>query len=55
MGLDAFDDDGYVYAHVRSNINRKVPAVGFIAHVDTSPDAPGANVNPKLLKTMTDL
>lgn len=51
MGLDAFlDDDGYVYAHVRSNINRKVPAVGFIAHVDTSPDAPGANVNPRIIK-----
>lgn len=51
MGLDAFlDNDGYVYAKLPSNIEKKVPAVGFIAHVDTSPDAPGANVNPRIIK-----
>ncbi len=51
MGLDAFlDKDGYVYAYVKSNIDKKVPAVGFVAHVDTSPDAPGANVNPRIIK-----
>lgn len=52
MGLDAFlDKDGYVYAHVASNIKEKVPAVGFVAHVDTSPDAPGVNVNPRIIKS----
>ncbi|WP_035368818.1 peptidase T [Acholeplasma hippikon] len=51
MGLDAFlDKDGYVYSKLPSNIDKKVPAVGFIAHVDTSPDAPGANVNPRIIK-----
>lgn len=51
MGFDAnLDKDGYVYAHIPSNISKKVPAVGFIAHVDTSPDAPGKNVNPRIIK-----
>lgn len=51
MGFDAsLDKDGYVYAHIPANINKKVPAVGFIAHVDTSPDAPGKNVNPRIIK-----
>ncbi|WP_025725360.1 peptidase T [Acholeplasma granularum] len=51
MGLDAFlDKDGYVYSLIPSNIDKKVPAIGFIAHVDTSFDAPGNNVNPGIIK-----
>ena len=47
MGVEAtLDEYGYVMAKLPSNIDRKVPAVGFIAHVDTSPDASGANVRP---------
>ncbi len=50
MGLDAFlDKDGYVYSKIQGNLpNAK--AIGLIAHVDTSPDAPGANVNPRIIK-----
>ena len=41
MGIaDAsLDKDGYVMASIESNVPGKVPAIGFIAHVDTSPDA----------------
>lgn len=50
MGLDAFlDKDGYVYAKIEKNIEGK-KAIGFIAHVDTSPDAPGKGVTPRIIK-----
>ena len=51
MGVEAtLDEYGYVMAELPSNIDRKVPAVGFIAHVDTSPDASGANVRPQIIE-----
>lgn len=51
MGVEAtLDEYGYVMAKLPSNIDRKVPAVGFIAHVDTSPDASGANVRPQIIE-----
>ena len=51
MGVDAtLDEYGYVMATIPSNIRREVPAVGFIAHVDTAPDASGANVKPQIVK-----
>lgn len=42
----------YVYAVIPSNMDgdRKVPAVGFIAHMDTSPAVSGENVNPKIIE-----
>jgi tripeptide aminopeptidase len=48
LGLsDAYmDDNGYVYATVRSNTEKKVPVVCFCAHVDTSSDSSGTNVKP---------
>ncbi|MCF7933085.1 MAG: peptidase T [Acholeplasmataceae bacterium] len=50
MGLDAIlDQDGYVYAKIDRTTNH-APSIGFIAHVDTSPDAPGKNVNPRIIK-----
>lgn len=50
MGLAAFlDDFGYVYAKINKNASNAY-SIGFIAHVDTSPDAPGANVNPRIVK-----
>ncbi len=50
MGVKAeLDEWGYVMASIPSNIDRKVPAIGFIAHVDTAPDAPGANVKPQII------
>lgn len=42
------DGNGYVYASLKSNIDKKVPTIGFIAHMDTSPDAPGKCVNPQI-------
>ena len=51
MGVEAtLDEYGYVMATVPLNIDKKVPAVGFIAHVDTSPDASGANVRPQIIE-----
>lgn len=51
MGVDAtLDEYGYVMGTIPSNIDRKVPVIGFIAHVDTSPDASGANVRPQIIK-----
>lgn len=50
MKLDAFMDEyGYVYAKIPANTKGKRP-VGFIAHVDTSYDAPGNNVKPRIIK-----
>lgn len=44
------DDYGYVMASIPSNINKEVPAVGFIAHVDTAPDASGADIKPQIVE-----
>lgn len=51
MGVEAtLDEYGYVMGSLPSNIDKKVPAIGFIAHVDTSPDASGANVKPQIIE-----
>lgn len=44
------DEHGYVYATLPANIDRPVPTIGFISHIDTSPDASGANVRPRIVK-----
>jgi len=50
MGVEAtLDEYGYVMATLPSNIDAQVPAVGFISHVDTSPDASGTGVKPQLI------
>jgi tripeptide aminopeptidase len=43
------DKRGYVMATLPSNINENVPTIGFIAHMDTSPDMFGKNVNPRII------
>ena len=45
MGLEdiSLDDNGYLMATLSANISREVPTVGFIAHLDTSPDMSGKN------------
>ncbi len=50
LGLDdaAMDEHSYVMATLPSNIPAKIPVIGLIAHVDTSPDVSGANVNPQI-------
>ena len=46
----SLDDNGYLMATLPSNIDRKVPTVGFIAHLDTSPDMSGRHVKPRIVK-----
>ncbi|MCL7754107.1 peptidase T [Polaribacter sp. Z022] len=44
------DDNCYIMATLPSNLNYEVPTIGFIAHIDTSPDFTGANVNPQIVE-----
>jgi len=46
----SLDDYGYVVANLPANTNKKIPALGFIAHMDTSPDMSGQGVNPQIVK-----
>jgi tripeptide aminopeptidase len=46
----SIDEHGYVIATIPSNVKSKVPVIGFIAHVDTSPEVTGANVKPQVIK-----
>ena len=51
MGVEAtLDEYGYVMGSIPSNVVGKVPAIGFIAHVDTAPDASGAGIKPQVIK-----
>ncbi|NIJ45512.1 tripeptide aminopeptidase [Wenyingzhuangia heitensis] len=44
------DDNCYLTATLPSNVNHNVPVIGFVAHIDTSPDFSGENVNPQIHK-----
>ena len=44
------DENAYVYATLPANTDKPLPTVGFIAHMDTSPDASGENVKPRVVK-----
>ena len=44
------DKNCYLMATLPSNIDYKVPTIGFIAHIDTSPDFTGANVKPQIIE-----
>ena len=44
------DEYGYVYATLPANTEKNEKTIGFIAHMDTSPDAPDENVKPKLVE-----
>lgn len=46
----SLDENGYLFATLPSNVNHEVPVVGFIAHVDTSPDMSGENVKPRIVE-----
>ena len=49
MGIESnLDEYGYVMAKIPANVEG-IPAVGFIAHVDTSPDASGADIKPQII------
>lgn len=43
------DEKGYVMATLPSNCDKKVPTIGFVAHMDTSPDFSGKNINPRII------
>ena len=51
MGLTeiTLDDNGYLMATLPANTDATVPTVGFIAHLDTSPDMSGRHVNPRIV------
>ena len=44
------DSHGYVYATLPANTQKDVPVIGFISHMDTSPDCSGANVKPRVIE-----
>jgi tripeptide aminopeptidase len=52
MGIsDAhLDDDGYVYATIRANTDKRVPVICFCSHMDTSPDCTGKDVKPQIVR-----
>ena len=50
LGVEAsLDEYGYVMGKIPSNCGKEIPAIGFIAHVDTAPDASGENVKPQII------
>lgn len=46
----SLDENVYLFATLPSNVNHEVPVVGFIAHMDTSPDMSGENVKPRIVE-----
>jgi len=52
MGMSEvnIDENAYIMATLPSNVDYEVPTIGFIAHMDTSPDYTGTNVNPQIHK-----
>ncbi len=44
------DDNGYVYATLKSNVKGEVPTIGFISHYDTSPDCSGKDIKARIVK-----
>jgi len=51
LGIEnTIDEYGYVIGRIPGNIDREVPRLALIAHVDTSPDASGENIKPRIIK-----
>ena len=52
MGLSdvVLDEKGYLYATLPANTDKALPVVGFIAHLDTSPDLSGKDVKPRVVQ-----
>lgn len=50
LGLEtALDENGYLFGFLRNNTGKNLKKLGLLAHVDTSPDMSGKNVNPRIL------
>ena len=45
----SLDENGYLFATLPANTDKPVPTIGFIAHMDTSPDMTGAGVTPRIV------
>ena len=52
LGLEdiTLDEHGYLFATLPANVDKQLPTVGFIAHMDTSPDMSGKGVSPRIVK-----
>lgn len=52
LGLEdiTLDEYGYLFATLPANIDKPVPTIGFIAHMDTSPDMSGKDVSPRIVQ-----
>ena len=52
LGLEevTLDENGYLYATLPANTDKPLPTVGFIAHMDTSPDMSGKDVSPRIVQ-----
>lgn len=52
LGLEeiTLDENGYLFATLPANTDKPVPTIGFIAHMDTSPDMSGKNVSPRIVE-----
>ena len=44
------DENGYVMATLPANTDKKIPTIGFVSHMDTSPDYTGKDVNPQRIE-----
>ena len=53
LGLSnvTLDNNGYLTARLPANVDGDIPTIGFIAHMDTAPDASGKNVRPQLVES----
>ena len=51
LGLEdiSLDENGYLFATLPANVDRDIPTIGFIAHMDTSPDMSGKDVKPRIV------
>lgn len=56
LGLEGItlDEHGYLFATLPANIDKPVPTIGFIAHMDTSPDMSGKDVSPRIVQNYDD-
>jgi tripeptide aminopeptidase len=52
LGLEdiTLDEHGYLFATLPANIDKPLPTIGFIAHMDTSPDMSGKDVSPRVVQ-----
>lgn len=52
LGLEeiTLDENGYLFATLPANTDKEVPVIGFISHLDTSPDMTGKDVKPRIVK-----